>query len=95
MFAWLQKVVEVAKTAGAWAKTIPSEPNGNGSSSRIAFLLVTCTVCWLLYAYYCYRGALPDQYTLYGLASLVSAVAGAYGINKWMHKDDDPDGKGN
>jgi hypothetical protein len=75
------------KALGGWLKSVPSEPNGTGSSSRIALLMLTTTICWLLYAYYHYHGSLPDKDTLLGLAALLSAVCGAYGINKWMNKD--------
>jgi len=69
---------------GSWVKTIPSEPNGTGSSSRIALLVSVGSAWWLLYAYYHYHGTFPTADVFYGLAALVSAAAGAYGINKWM-----------
>lgn len=90
MKEWITKLGAGAmtgiKTIGGWIKSIPSEPNGTGSSSRIALLMLTTTICWLLYAFYRYHGALPDQGTLTGLAALLTAVVGGYGIGKWTGK---------
>lgn len=74
------------KQIGAWLKSIPSEPNGTGSSSRVCMLLLTGTICYLLYSYYCYHGTLPDHDTLFGLAAMLGAVVGGYGINKFTDK---------
>jgi hypothetical protein len=79
------------KQFGGWLKSIPSEPNGTGSSSRICMLLLTGTICYLIYSYYCYHGYLPDDDTLFGLAAMLTAVAGAYGINKFTNQGCDKD----
>jgi hypothetical protein len=49
-------------------------------------LLLTGTICYLLYSYYCYHGTLPDHDTLFGLAAMLGAVVGGYGINKFTDK---------
>ena len=54
--------------------------------------MLTGTVCWLLYAYYHYHGTLPEESTLLGIAACLTAVAGAYGVNKWTSKNDSGDG---
>ena len=78
-----------AKVTG-WIKSVASEPNGSGSSSRIALLMIAATICGLLIAYFRYHAALPDHDTLYGLASILTAIVGGYGINKWTNKDGGP-----
>lgn len=76
-----------------WVKTIASEPSGNGSSSRVALLTVTVTVCGLLIAFFRYHAQIPSPETLYGLAALITAAAGVYAANKFGKKDDgDPPG---
>ncbi len=93
---WLSKlgsvIVTGVKAAAKWAKSIPSESDGTGSTSRIALLTLTFVIAGLLVAYYRYHHLLPDHDTLYGLAALLTAVVGGYGINKWKDNDNGSDG---
>jgi hypothetical protein len=70
-----------------WASTVLSEKDGTGSSSRIGFLVVVLTVCGVLIGHLVIRRTLPDAGTLGGLAGLLTAGAGAYGVNKVATKN--------
>lgn len=87
---WLQKVGSALgaglKKAGGWLKSVASESDGSGSSSRIVVLMMSATVCGLLVAFFVIHKFLPEQGTLFGLAALVTAAAGGYAANK-LSKD--------
>lgn len=87
-------IKNLAKSAMAWAKTIPSEPNGNGSSSRVIALLVAGTVVGVLIAYFVVRHELPDANQLYGLAAILGTGIGAYAANKFRPNGDDHNDNG-
>ena len=72
-----------------WAKTIPSEPNGNGSSSRMIALMVTVTTTGLLIAFFRVHHDLPTPGQLYALSAILGTGIGAYAANQIRHKDDD------
>lgn len=65
-----------------WTRTVVSEVDGTGSTSRLCFLLITLTVCGITIAHFCVSRKLPDEGTLIGLSSLVTAGGAGYGINK-------------
>jgi hypothetical protein len=70
-----------------WAVSVLSEPNGNGSASRVCFLLVTTTVCGVLAGHLYLRHSLPDAGTIGGLSGLLTAGAAGYGANKITTRD--------
>jgi uncharacterized membrane protein YfcA len=88
------QLVDKAKSAFssvmAWAKTIPSEPNGSGSSSRVIALMTAATLMGLMIAFFHARHDLPTPGQLYGIASILGTGIGAYMANK-LHKHDDGD----
>jgi hypothetical protein len=86
MMQWLHKITEGLHNLGGWTKSVASESDGSGSSSRTALLLMTTTICGLLIAFYHAHKFLPDHDTLYGLAALLACLTGAYGINKFTDK---------
>jgi hypothetical protein len=65
-----------------WAKSIPSEPNGNGSSSRIIGLAVAFTLVGLLIAFFCLTHSLPSPDQFYGMAALLGTACAGYTANK-------------
>jgi flagellar basal body-associated protein FliL len=80
---WLKKI-------GSWLKSIPSEPTGTGSASRVVLLLLlllVATVCGVLIAFVAIQHTLPSKDVLEGLAALASVGMGSYGVNKWVTKD--------
>jgi len=87
------QLVDKAKSAFssvmAWAKTIPSEPNGNGSSSRMIALMVAVTITGLLIAFFCVHHDLPTPGQLYALSAILGTGIGAYAANQIRHRDDD------
>lgn len=90
-----EKIVVIAKAAMGWAKTIPSEPNGHGSSSRVIALAVAGTIVGVLIAYFVIRHELPSADQLYGLAALLGTGITGYVSNCFRKKDGDtPDGGG-
>jgi hypothetical protein len=79
-----------------WVKTISSEPNGNGSSSRMIALIVTVTLMGVLAGFFHVHHDLPTPGQLYGLASILGTGIGGYIANKLRPKDDGSDqGGGN
>jgi hypothetical protein len=91
------KIIDKAKGAFSsvvvWAKSIPSEPNGNGSSSRIIGLAVAGTLMGLMIAFFHAKHDLPTPGQLYGIASILGTGIGGYIANK-MHKGGDGDNQG-
>lgn len=78
-----EKISVIVKGAMGWAKTIPSEPNGHGSSSRIIALSVALTIVGILIAYFCVRHELPTADQLYGLAAILGTGIGGYVANRF------------
>jgi hypothetical protein len=70
-----------------WARTVLSERDGTGSTSRVVSLLVTLTICGVLIGHLVIRRTLPDPGTLGGLAGLLTAGAAGYGVNKATNRD--------
>lgn len=91
------QIVDKAKAAFSsvmtWVKTIPSEPNGNGSSSRVIAMVVALTLMGLLLAFFHVKHDLPTPGQLYGISAILGTGIGGYIVNK-MHKDGDGDGQG-
>lgn len=77
------EIITVVKAAVNWAKTIPSEPNGHGSSSRVIALSVSTAVVGVLIAYFKVRHELPSPEQLYGLAALLGTGIGGYVANRF------------
>ena len=75
-----------------WAKSIPSEPNGNGSSSRIIGLSVAFTLIGLLIAFLCMTHGLPTSDQFYGMAALLGTACAGYAANKFSKIGKPPDG---
>ena len=88
------QIIDKAKgafsSAVAWAKSIPSEPNGIGSSSRIVALTVTATLMGVLGAFYHFHHDLPTPGQLYGISAILATGLGGYVANK-LHGDDHHD----
>lgn len=92
----IEKVMGFVKNVANWAKTIPSEPNGHGSSSRVIALATAATVVGLMIAYFSVRRDLPSADQLYGLAAILGTGIGSYVANKFRSnrtEDDDEGGK--
>jgi len=87
-----QKIFALLGSCGKWIKTIPSEPNGNGSSSRILGLMVGGTLSGLMIANFVVHKSLPTEGQFYGIAAVLAAGASAYLGNKFGRKDADKDG---
>lgn len=87
----LDKIMAAAKAVAGWAKTIPSEPNGHGSSSRVIALAVAGTTVGLLIAYFRVRHDLPSPEQLYGLAAILGTGIGGYVANRFRKHG--PDGE--
>jgi len=83
---WLHYIAEGFKKLGCWTKSVASESDGSGSSSRTALLLMTGTICGLLIAFFCVHSFLPDHDTLWGLAALLGCLTGAYSVNRMTDK---------
>jgi hypothetical protein len=66
-----------------WGTSVASEPNGAGSASRVCFGLIVLTVCGVLIGHLYIKRSLPDQGTLLGLSSLLTAGAAGYSANKF------------
>lgn len=88
----LQQIQATFKAVVGWAKSIPSGPDGNGSSSRVIGLIVTVTVTGVLIGYFHVRHDLPSASQLYGLAAILGTGIGAYVAHKMGGKPDDPGG---
>jgi hypothetical protein len=88
-FAWSK-----IEAASRWTVSVASEPNGTGSASRVCFGLIVLTVCGVLIAHLWLRRSLPDQGTLLGLSSLLTAGAAGYGANKFSNKGSGDDKQG-
>jgi len=86
------KFFTVIGSFGKWFKTIASEPNGHGSSSRILGLIVGCTLCGLMIASFVVNKSLPTEGQFYGIAAVIAAGASAYLGNKFGRRDADKDG---
>ena len=88
------QIIDKAKgafsSAMAWAKSIPSEPNGIGSSSRIVALTVTITLMGIMGAFYHSHHDLPTPGQLYGISAILATGLGGYVANK-LHGDGDGD----
>lgn len=69
-----------------WVSTIPSEPNGNGSSSRIIGLSVAFTLVGLLIAFFCVTHMLPSAEQFYGMATFLGAACAGYAANKLSNR---------
>jgi predicted permease len=65
-----------------WAKSVPSEANGNGSSSRVISLLVAFTLMGLMIAFFCVTHLLPTPDQFYGITALLGAANSGYVANK-------------
>jgi hypothetical protein len=65
-----------------WAKSVPSEPNGNGSSSRIIGLTVAFTLVGLMIAFFVVTHLLPTPDQFYGMAALLGTACAGYAANK-------------
>jgi hypothetical protein len=94
-----EKVSVIVKAAMGWAKTIPSEPNGHGSSSRVIALSVAFTVVGVIIAYFAIRHELPSSDQLYGLAAILGTGISGYVSNCFRRKGssetpDNPDSGG-
>src|ERR1035437_3069686 len=86
------QIIDKAKgafsSAAAWEKSIPSEPNGIGSSSRIVALTVTITLMGIMGAFYHSHHDLPTPGQLYGISAILATGLGGYVANK-LHGDGD------
>jgi hypothetical protein len=84
-----QKLLAFASKHLGWAKSVLSEKDGTGSTSRIALLILVLTVCGVLIYSVAVHHELPNRDTLLGLSSLAGIGAGGYGVNRISHKDDE------
>lgn len=91
----IKTLIEAGKQAFRWAKTIPSEPNGNGSSSRIIALVTTLTLTGLLIAFFKVKHELPTADQLYGIAAILGTGMGGYVANRFRRGGEDGDGDSN
>jgi hypothetical protein len=89
----IKTLIELGKRAFNWAKTIPSEPSGHGSSSRVIALIVTLTVAGLLIAFFKAKHELPSADQLYGMAAVLGTGMGGYVANRFR-RNGDGDGDG-
>ena len=72
----------IVTTSLNWAKSVSSEPNGNGSSSRIIGLAMTFTLIGLMIAFFCVSHTLPSPDQFYGMTALLGAASSSYVSNK-------------
>jgi hypothetical protein len=79
----IAKIMDVVRAIGGWVKTIPSEPNGNGSSSRVIALVVSGTLMGLMISYFRVKHDLPSPDQLYGLAAILGTGVGGYVANRF------------
>ena len=77
------KVFIGCKFIGKWCKTVASERDGTGSSSRIIALIVVGVTMGCMIAFFAYHKALPTSEQMYAMSALVAAGTGAYVSNKF------------
>lgn len=65
-----------------WAKSIPSEPNGNGSTSRVIGLAMAFALIGLMVGFLILTHTLPTPEQFYGMTALLGAACSAYVTNK-------------
>lgn len=89
------KIFQMGKTVAGWCKTVASERDGTGSSSRIVALLVTGVTMGCMIAFFAYHKELPSASQMYAMSTLVAAGTGAYIGNRFGKNDDDNNGGNN
>jgi hypothetical protein len=72
------KIFQGCKIVGGWCKTVASERDGTGSSSRIIALLVAGITMGCMIAFFVYHKELPTANQMYAMSTLVAAGTGAY-----------------
>ncbi len=72
---WFQRVTK-------WVASIPSEPTGEGSASRVGLLTLTFVIGFILIATTVYQHRMPTHDELTGVAAILAAMGGTYGVNK-------------
>lgn len=72
------------KAALKWLHSIPSEPDGQGSASRVGLLMVTGAICMVLVGHLYFQRRMPTHDELTGLAEIITASGGTYGVGKIM-----------
>jgi hypothetical protein len=65
-----------------WLKSVSSEPDGNGSASRIIGISMTFTLIGLMIAFFCFTHGLPSPEQFYGMTALLGAASSSYVSNK-------------
>lgn len=78
----IAEITSLVKRLTGFGKSVISEVDGTGSSSRMIGLIVALASMGVLIAHVCIHHALPEPAQLGGLSSLVAAGSGAYAANK-------------
>jgi hypothetical protein len=74
----------------SWIRSVISERDGTGSSSRIGALTIIGSGCFSLIVVSVKTLRLPGGQELAGLAAVFSSAAGLYGFNCWKNRNSDP-----
>lgn len=95
MASWARRLASTGKALVGYGKSVCSERDGTGSSSRVVALTVTFTTVGVLIAFVVLQHTLPTADQLYGLSALVMAGTGAYIGNRMGRRDDGGGSGGN
>lgn len=87
MGKWWSKIFPGLKVMAGWCKTVVSEADGTGSSSRIIAMIVTGVTMGCMIAFFVYHKELPTAHQMYAMSALVAAGTGAYIGNKLGGRD--------
>lgn len=79
----IAEITSLVKRLTGFGKSVVSEVDGTGSSSRMVALIVALGSIGVLVAHVCIHHSLPEPGQLGGLSSLVAAGSGAYAANKF------------
>lgn len=76
-------MIEHFKKAIRWIKSIVSESDGQGSSSRIAVVVIVATVCFCCIWHTVVNKTMPDGGSLGGFSGMIGSGGALYGLNAW------------